>query len=309
MDTQSLEAFVAVATIGSFSAAAEQLHLTQPAVSKRIAALEQRLDIRLFDRIGRQPLLTEAGRALLPRAQRILLDMADARRAIDRLHGTIAGPLKLGISHHLGLHRLPPLLARYVELYPEVKLDIAFLDSERAAERVLAGQLEIAVGTLSPHLPPTLQQHWVWQDELLIAVAREHPLAQHETVTVTELSGFSAIVPGLHTYTGKILAQLFQDAGHTLDVGMDAHYLETIKTMVAIGLGWSILPRTLIDDSVHTLMLCDPAGQPQHLSRELGYQVHRDRSLSNAATAFIKLLSLAREEHAGVPGLPADPHP
>lgn len=80
MDTQTLQAFLAVARAGSFSVAAERLHLTQPAVSKRIAALESQLGARLFDRIGRRPQLTEAGRALLPRAHRILLDMQDAHR-------------------------------------------------------------------------------------------------------------------------------------------------------------------------------------------------------------------------------------
>lgn len=290
MDTQTLEAFLAVAEAGSFSTAADRLHLTQPAVSKRIATLESQLDTRLFDRIGRRPRLTEAGRALLPRAQRILLDMLDARRTIDNLRGEVAGTLKLGISHHLGLHRLPPLLADYAQHHGAVKLDIEFLDSEQAAERVLAGELEVAVGTLSPMPQEALHQRAVWHDELLVTVSQQHPLAQHRTVDLAMLSEHAAIVPGLNSYTGKILQQLFRDAGLSLNVGMDTHYLETIKTMVAIGLGWSILPRTLIDASVCTLALRGPARQQRSLSRELGYQTHRNRSLSNAATAFIALL-------------------
>jgi len=307
MDTQSLEAFVAVARQGSFSAAAEHLHLTQPAVSKRIASLEQRLGQRLFDRISRQPRLTEAGRALLPRARRILLDMADAHRALDRLQDTVAGTLHLGISHHLGLHRLPPVLASYTRRHPQVKLDISFQDSERSAERVLSGELEMAVGTLSPRLPETLGQYPIWQDELRVAVGPDHPLAGRQQVDLSALGRHPAIVPGLHTHTGIILTGLFKQAGLELKVGLDTHFLETIKTMVAIGMGWSILPDTLIDDSLHTLRLVDGQGREQHLSRQLGYQVHRERSLSNAALALAGLLREAADDLSR--GRSADPHP
>src|SRR5699024_10664311 len=90
MDIQALEAFLAVAKTGGFSTAANRLFITQPAVSKRIATLEQQLAAKLFDRIGRQVVLTEAGRTLLPRAQQLLSDMADARRAIENLSGEVS---------------------------------------------------------------------------------------------------------------------------------------------------------------------------------------------------------------------------
>ncbi len=115
MDTQSLQAFLAVADCGSFSRAAEQLHLTQPAVSKRIAVLENQTRARLFDRIGRRVSLTEAGRVLLPRARQILVMVDDSRRALGNLDGDVGGELILATSHHIGLHRLPPILGDYVK--------------------------------------------------------------------------------------------------------------------------------------------------------------------------------------------------
>ena len=83
MDIPNLQAFIAIAETGSFSEASEHLYLTQPAISKRIAALESELDTSLFDREGRHTQLTEAGRALLPRAQKILLEIEDSRRALQ----------------------------------------------------------------------------------------------------------------------------------------------------------------------------------------------------------------------------------
>ncbi|HQQ58301.1 MAG TPA: LysR family transcriptional regulator, partial [Thermomonas sp.] len=91
MELANLAAFLAVADAGGFSAAAAALHLTQPAVSKRIAQLESELDARLFDRVGRQVLLTEAGQLLLPRARQLLGDANDARRALRELEHGIGG--------------------------------------------------------------------------------------------------------------------------------------------------------------------------------------------------------------------------
>ena len=128
MDLANLSAFIAIAESGSFSGAAERLFLTQPAISKRIAGLEQQLDVRLFDRLGREVTLTEAGRALLPRAYQILNVLDDTRRALTNLNGAVSGRLTLATSHHIGLHRLPPLLRVFTRQYPAVALDIQFMD-------------------------------------------------------------------------------------------------------------------------------------------------------------------------------------
>ena len=170
MDTQALTAFLSVAELQSFSEAAEKLHLTQPAVSKRIATLEKQLDCRLFDRIGRHVHLTEAGRSLLPVAQRVLQELRNARRQINDLRGTVAGRLTMGISHHIGLHRLPPVLREFTRRYPAVQLDIDFMDSELAHQRILQGEMDLAVITLSPSQEENLSFIPVWEDSLTVAV-------------------------------------------------------------------------------------------------------------------------------------------
>ena len=108
MDNQNLKAFITVAEVGSFSEAADRLYLTQSAISKRIALLEQQIGKRLFDRIARQVSLTEAGNELLPRARRILQEYENALQAINDLSGEASGTLRLAISHHLGLASSAP---------------------------------------------------------------------------------------------------------------------------------------------------------------------------------------------------------
>lgn len=295
MDTQLLQAFASVAEGGSFSIAAEQLHLTQPAVSKRIALLETQLDCKLFDRVGRQITLTEAGRALLPHAQSVLQEIRAAKRHIQDLRGGVTGVLTMGISHHLGLHRLPPILQQFTRSYPEVRLDIDFLDSEEAYERVLLGEVEMGVITLAPEAKPSLDQIPLWRDDLVVAVAPDHPLARAKKLDLSALSEHRAILPGLNTYTGRIVKELFDRERLPLDIAMSTNYLETLKMMAAIGLGWSVLPKTLIDESLRSIALKDVVLHGKPLGRDLGVVIHRDRSLSNAATALLNLMKAAAD--------------
>ncbi len=286
MDTQQLRAFVEVASTGSFSISAENLHLTQPAISKRISGLEEQLNQRLFDRIGRAVNLTEAGRVLLPRAQEILQTVNLAQQQLADLSGNVSGPFKLATSHHIGLHRLPPILQAFSERYPAVELDIAFLDSEKAHTQVVNGEIELAVITLSSDADATVTTKQIWHDELYFTVGAHHPLTRKKSpISLSELAQYPAILPEINTYTTKIVKQLFDQRGITLHTKLATNYLETIKMMVAINLGWSVLPKTMIDAETPGLNIPGVS-----FSRELGYIHHHNRSLSNAASAFIQLL-------------------
>ncbi|MFG0723576.1 LysR family transcriptional regulator [Pseudomonas sp. GLN_6] len=297
MDLATLNAFIAIAELGSFSEAAERLFLTQPAVSKRIASLEQQLNVRLFDRLGRDVSLTEAGRALLPRAYQILNVLDDTRRALTNLNGEISGRLTLATSHHIGLHRLPPLLRAFTRAHPQVALDIQFLDSEVAYEEVLHGRAELAVITLAPETREPVHAVAVWDDPLDFVAAPEHPLARNGAVSLADVAHHPAVFPGGNTFTHHIVRRLFEAQGLTPNIAMSTNYLETIKMMVSIGLAWSVLPRTMLDDQVARLPL--PGIQ---LTRQLGYISHTERTLSNAARAFMNLLDAQRDGLAQASG-------
>jgi len=285
MDTLLLEAFVAVAETRSFSIAAERVHITQPAVSKRIAQLESLLDCRLFDRISRAVYLTESGQALLPRAQRILRELEETRQAIHDLSGEISGNLSIAISHHIGLHRLPPVLKAFAGSNPKVSLAVEFMDSEIAYDGVLHGDYEIAVITLAPEPNPQVHSYCLWEDPLTPIAAADHPLANKAEVSINNLSNYPAILPGLETYTGRMIKQVFDNSGYSLQASMATNYLETIKMLVSVGLGWSILPRIMLDETL-SILPCPSL----NFSRQLGYIHHKEKTLSNAATAFIALL-------------------
>ena len=287
MNNQNLKAFITVAECDSFSVAADRLYLTQSAISKRIAQLEQQIGKRLFDRISRQVSLTEAGAELLPRAQRILSEYENALQAINDLSGEASGTLRLAISHHLGLHRLPPILKQFALQFPNVTLDIEFTDSEKAYEQVLHGETEVAVITLALDSHHNINSKKIWRDPLRFVCASDHPLAKLQQPVLEDLAKYPIILPGLNTYTGRIIQNLFHQQGIPLKSTMSTNYLETISTMVEIGLGWSVLPETLVRD-----LYVMPFDQVT-IARELGYIHHTNRSLSNAAVEFLNLLSKA----------------
>ncbi|MGH1373519.1 MAG: LysR family transcriptional regulator [Cellvibrionaceae bacterium] len=286
MDTQHLKAFITVAKLKSFTGAADQLHLTQPAISKRIAALEEQLDCKLFDRIGRSITLTEAGHALLPRADGILLSVKDTELAISNLSGHVSGKLRLATSHHIGLHHLPQILKRFTQKYPEVHLELDFMDSENAYQAVTRGEAELAIITLSSAPPKHIATTTLWQDPLSFVVAHDHPLANAKDITLEQLSQFPAILPDTSTQTTQLVRELFESHQLELSISMATNYLETIKMMVSIGLGWSTLPNTMTPSSP-TPELKKLAIHKTQLKRNLGCIHHQEKTLSNAARAFL----------------------
>lgn len=285
MDTQHLQAFCAVARLQSFSQAADSLFLTQPAISKRIALLEQQLGYPLFDRIGRQVSLTPAGKVLLPQAQMMLRHIENTQRLIDNLDQAVNGQLSLATSHHIGLHRLPQLLKQYTHTYPDVHLDLHFLDSEKAYQEIQDGRHDIAVVTLAPNTPDTIAQHPIWQDKLVFVVSQEHPLATISQIGLKDLSQHTGILPDKNTYTTRLIQTLFDQQQIPLEIKMATNHLESIKMMVSVGMGWGVLPASMVDSQVIELSVRDI-----QVSRQLGYIHHHQRTLSQATQAFIQLL-------------------
>ncbi len=287
MDTATLKTFLAIAETGSFSQAAERLFLTQPAISKRIQALEIELGSQLFDRVGRQTLLTPAGEIFYRRAQNIVEQLEDSQREIDNLSGEIAGTLHIGTSHHIGLHRLPPVLKRLNQKFPDLRLDINFMDSEAVYREVLGGKLELGIITIPYSASKDLNSRIVWEDPLEFVVGKDHLLATqvtpHSSINARKLTQYDAILPAKNTYTRQILEDAFKKIHCDIRTTLSTNYLETIKMLVTVGLGWSLLPRSMLDKGLVALQISN-----MKLQRNLGIVWHPKRTLSNGAKVMME---------------------
>ena len=289
MDSNALKAFLTIVDQGSFSEAAEILHLTQPAISKRLAALENQLGTSLIDRSHRQIRLTDAGSRLLPHARRILDEIHNARVALSPDSGQVQGELQIIASHHIGLHHLPNWLRRFKREYPQVSINLQFMESDAAYEQMRKRNAELAFVTLSDSMEPSFHVFAQWPDQMVFVVGAEHPLASLENPRLTDLADHPALLPDTSTATYRVVSRLFLEANLHLNPQMPTNYLETIKMMTSVGLGWSVLPLRMIDDSLTVL----DVGKP--VSRVLGGIGLSGRQLSNAANA---LLTIVQEEES-----------
>lgn len=285
LDSRNLEVFIAVAELLSFSLASERLNITQPAVSKRIALLERQIGQPLFERYKKQVQLSEAGRVLLPLARKIVADIDEALQHLIDLGETVSGSLSIAISHHVGLHRLPPFLKQFRASYPEVKLDIQFVDSDQGYRRVLEGDSELAVITLERSEPEELNGIPLWRDPLAFVCSFDHELHLEDNVSIQRLASLDAILLPEKTYTRFLIDELFRQQKLTPKLAMSTSNLETIKEMVSIGLGWSVLPRSM-SNGLEEIPVSDV-----YLERSLGIVTNSKRTLSRAADSFKNLLT------------------
>ncbi len=293
MDIQGLTAFLAVAEHKSFSLAAEQLHLTQPAISKRIKSLEEQLNSPLFDRHNRSLSLTDKGNSLLPKAKEIVQLVSDTKLSMRNMNDQVEGSLKLGTSHHIGLHRLPPYLKSFVNQFPLAELNLSFMGSESAYQAIAQRQVELALTTLdtsnNENLPEGIVSEILWQDKMVFVCSKEHPLNQLKHARLSDLSEYPSILPENNTFTFKLLQDKFKQQNLILSNPMPTNYLETIKMLVSVGLGWSLLPESMLDNS-EEMGLTTLNIEQITLTRPLGFLYLKDRTLSNAAKAFIAMI-------------------
>ncbi|WP_139853591.1 LysR family transcriptional regulator [Acinetobacter pullicarnis] len=284
MNLAAFEAFTKVMETGSISMAAELLFITQPAVTKRIHTLEEYFGVKLFESAGRGIQATHAAHSLLPKVRSWLNDLSDIHYTLSHEQNQVSGKLKIGTSHHIGLHHLPKHLKNYVQQYADVVLDVHFVDSEQAHEQVLSSDLELAFLTLPPVLDQRLSYVTIWEDPLVFVVAPFHPLAQKKDLRLEDLIAYPSLLPAVQTYTSQITLAEFEKRGLKPKVSMSNNPLESIRMLVSIGLGWSVLPKTLLNQDLQQLHI------PIQMNRHLGMVWHPGRTQSRAAQELIQMM-------------------
>lgn len=281
MDTQSLIAFTTVIDTGSFSEAADALHLTQSAVSKRIATLEHQTGRPLIERSGRNLRLTDAGHALLPHARRVLDELHNAREALSSLDQRMHGPLSLITSHHIGLHHLPGWLHALRTQHPDLTFNLQFLESEQVFQQLHQHEAPLAWVTLNDRIMERFEVWASWEDPMRFVCGPDHPLAHTHQLQPEDIARHQAILPDRNTETYRVVAHRFLQQGITLDAQMPTNYLETIKMMTSVGLGWSVLPSSMLDSTLVSLEV------PIPITRRLGAVSIRGREPGTAARALL----------------------
>jgi DNA-binding transcriptional LysR family regulator len=249
LNLHHLRIFSAVAEHGGFSRAAAMLRLSQPAVSKSVQELEREVGLSLFDRAGRAPRLTDAGEALVARAHELFGVERVAEEELAALRGLERGTLRVGASTTVATYFLPPLLARFHEQHPGVKLRVLSANTRAIAHRLLEGRLDIALVEGPVSHDRISAEPWR-EDELVIIAPAAHRLVRKRRVVASDLASEPFILREPGSGTRDVAEAELAKHGVHPSAAMQLGSTEAIKQAVAAGLGLAVVSRASAADQL-----------------------------------------------------------
>lgn len=250
MEIRQLRAFIAIAELGTFTAGAKRVHVTQAAISMQIRQLENELGAKLFIRAPRRVMLTEAGEQLLQRARQILRDHDAAVDEIAELAGAERGRLRVGsASAMVTTDVLPRLLKELRKQHAAAEVTVASGTSAALVQQILGGELDIAFVSL-PVEARGINTERLSQDQLVAVASPRHRLAKQRTISAYTLAGEKLILGERGGNTRRLIDQFFSQAGVTLHVSMELSRQAAIRRMVEEDMGVGIVPLQTVRDAV-----------------------------------------------------------
>jgi DNA-binding transcriptional LysR family regulator len=257
MELRHLAAFVAVAEEGSFTRAADRLHIVQSAVSSAVRTLERELDARLLERTTKRVALTDAGRLALPEARRALAAAAATRDVVDELRGGLRGTVRLGIMQGQtdAAVSVPRVVGAFRREHPGVEVELHHGPTAAHADNLLAGRIELAYVGLRPGSNPDLEFTPLASHPMQLCCPADHPLAQRSAVTLRDLADEPFVELPVTWGARMAIDRAFERA----DVRRDSRYevadAGTLVDFVHHGLAVAILPALVIDPRAHVRLV------------------------------------------------------
>jgi DNA-binding transcriptional LysR family regulator len=297
-DVKQLRVLRAVAEHGSFSAAADALSYTQPAISQQIAALEKRAGTTLVDRGSRGVRLTDAGRALVDHAEVVLARLAAAEAELDAIAGIRGGRVRLSSFPTAGASLLPPAVAEFTRRHPDVELSFVEREPEEAAQMLRAAELEIAILFEYDRLHPSeferfyegIEVHHLVDDPMYLALPNGHPLARKQRVRLKDVAGETWIQEsGTHSWCGRFHQTVCEAAGFTPKVGFRSDDYNVVQGLIAAGVGISLLPGLSLTNVREDIVVRSLGRQAP--ARQITAGTLAGRYRSPATDAMLKILS------------------
>jgi DNA-binding transcriptional LysR family regulator len=277
-----------VARHGSFSRAARELHLTQPAVSMQVRQLERALGLPLLERVGKRAFPTKAGEVLLAHAGRALRELEAGVEVVQRLRGIVAGRIRLGTSASFAIYLLPPALRRFRSRYPKTELTVVTGNAPEIARAVVQNELDVGIVSL-PVRERELAVSAFHRHELVAIAPPDRRWRRGQHVKAAELARDPLILFEQGATLRRVIDEWFQRAGVAPALPMELNNTEAIKKLVESGLGLSVTSWFSVEHEVRARKLVAARLEPP-LYRDIGVILRKDKPKTPVLEAFLATL-------------------
>lgn len=286
MELRHLRYFVAIVDCGSMARAAEQVFVTQSTLSHQLAQLEHEMGCALFERVGRDLRLADAGHELLGHARGVLAQVEEGKRAVMKTRTLATGSLRVGVIHTFVTGLIPQVAAAFVRAHPGVRLQVAELTAIEIEAQVADGALDLGVAFFPAASDAVMGEH-LFDDVLVLAVPARHPLAALKTVTFAQLLDVPLAMLGRTYATRRLIDAHLLRAGVRPNVVVEIDSVDALQRMVEEGVAAAFLPGRSARRSarIRLLQVTDP--EPV---RAAGLVWRRSTYRSAAANAFVDRL-------------------
>lgn len=288
MNGRDLKYFSAIAQTGSLREASEQLYISQPALTKCIARLEEQLDTKLFEKKGRQLVLTPAGHVLVKRSKQILQNILEMQKEVSSFSKGEAGHIRIGAAATITEFLLPNIINEMTQLTPEVTMDLTVGMGDVLSEALRKDELDLII-------TPTIESSdflvkKIVEDQVVIVASRQHPLA-NKISTLEDLKHYEWVLSGHHVATRTWLEQTFSHLGLPLPrVKVEANSLAVLPPLIAkTNLLTFISRRNLSKPGIKEYVVEIPFKETT-LHRHFSVHTRKESYLSPASERFIQLL-------------------
>jgi DNA-binding transcriptional LysR family regulator len=292
IDALGVEAFLAIAEHGSFQKAADAIHLTQTALSRRLQNLEALLGVTLIERTTRSVELTTIGRDFLPQARRLVTDLEAALSEIHESGKAQRGDVSIACVPTVGVQYLPRVIQAYAARHPQNRIRILDHASSDVAAAVLRREAEFGINIAGSH-HPELRSEPLTEDRFVLVCRRDHPLADRATTSWRELESYRLIFAGEVSGNRPLLDGALAGLGLAIDAFYEVQRSSTALGLVAAGVAAAVVPRLALQKSAYprlrVVALADPV-----VSRSLVLVSRRNAHLSPAAQALYDMVLATR---------------
>lgn len=298
MDVRQLRFFVEIVKQGSFTKAAEQLHVAQPSISVAIKTLEDELGLALFNRRDRKATLTDEGTVFLGHAQGVLASLEAAQQEMADLRGLVAGEVRVGVPPMISAYFLPDIICAFIQRYPHLRLSVFGEGAWRIQKMISIGELDMGV-IASRTIPDDLEARHFLREEVVVCVPPDHRFAGRQSVSFKEFMAEPLVFYKEGYYLRELIEELFKENGGTPRIVFETNLFSLVKSLVRRGLGVSAFLRMVVaeDDEVAAI----PFDPPFYLDLEIAWK--KNAYLSKANQAFVDFLlertkAFETEQHA-----------